>query len=350
MNVGVSFGLWLQKRRKALDLTREELAQRVGCSVSALRKIETDLRHPSIQLAELLANVLDIPADERSDFIRIARGELSIERLKSLPPLPDLSLLQPLQTISNPIPLPPTPLIGRERELVALRQMLADPQCRLITLVGPGGIGKTHLAIETATYQKKENGRDMVFVSLASVNSASLLPGAIADALELKFQGSGEPRGQLIDHLRQKKLLLVLDNFEHLLNGVGLLVEIIQFAAQVKKLCTSREQLNVQGEWVFEVRGLGRPEAKVLFENCARRVKTDFVVKGDNQITITQICRLVEGMPLAIELAAAWIGIISLSESSRKSSAIWISFLQGRVIFPSDIAPCRLCLTIPGFC
>jgi len=147
MDDEVSFGLWLQKRRKALDLTREELAQRVGCSISALRKIESDERRPSKQLAELIASVLDIPAEERSIFIKIARGDLSIERMKSSHPLPDLDLLQPSQTFSPHIPISPTPLIGRETELAALRQMLGDPQYRLITLVGPGGIGKTRLAM-----------------------------------------------------------------------------------------------------------------------------------------------------------------------------------------------------------
>ena len=105
MDAEISFGLWLEKRRKALDMTREELAQKVGCSISALRKIESDERHPSKQLAKLLANGLDIPADERPTFVKIARGELSIGRLKASHPLPDLSLFQPPKTLSNPIPI-----------------------------------------------------------------------------------------------------------------------------------------------------------------------------------------------------------------------------------------------------
>lgn len=314
MENGVSFGLWLEKRRKSLDLTRQELAQKIGCSASALRKIESDERRPSKQLAELLASTLDIPTESRAVFIRIARGELSLERLKSPPPLPGLNLLQPPQTFPIRIPTPLTPLIGRETELSALCQMLDDPQCRLITIIGPGGVGKTRLAIEIAIEQNKEHDHNAVFVSLASVSSASLIAHAIADVLEFKFQGSDDPNKQLINHLRQKKLLLVLDNFEHLLDGVGLLVEIIQFAARVKILCTSREQLNVQGEWVFDVRGLNIPEAEVLFANCARRVETDFVVNEDNRSTIIHICRLVDGIPLAIELAATWIRILSLAE------------------------------------
>ena len=128
MEIPDSFGCWLEKRRKALDLTREELAQRIGCSISSLRKIESDERRPSKQLAELLANALEIRMEERAAFLRIARGELAIERIKSSPPLPDLSLHQSSHTLSNSIPISSTPLIGRESELAALCQMLGDPQ------------------------------------------------------------------------------------------------------------------------------------------------------------------------------------------------------------------------------
>jgi predicted ATPase/transcriptional regulator with XRE-family HTH domain len=314
MENDLSFGLWLQKRRKSLDLTRQELALRIGCSTSALRKIESDERRPSKQLAELLSDTLEIAADDRAAFIRIARGEQSVERLKSPLPVPTRNLFRPVYTFSFPVPIPPTPLIGRESELSALHQMLGDPQCRLITLVGPGGIGKTRLAIEAALEQNKDHGPYAVFVSLASLSSASLIAQAIADALELKLQGSEEPKAQLIRYLREKKTLLVLDNFEHLLDGVELLAEIIQFTLKVKILCTSREQLNVQGEWVFDVRGLDLPEGQVLFADCAHRVQTDFVLQDDYRLTIAHICRLVEGMPLAIELAATWIRILSLSE------------------------------------
>ena len=141
METNVSFGVWLEKRRKALDLTREELARKIGTSTSALRKLESDERRPSKQLAELLANALDIPVQDQPLFIRIARGQFSPERLKDSTPLPALSLLQAHQTFSNPIPVPPTPLVGRENELAALHQMFGDAQCRLITLVCPGGCG-----------------------------------------------------------------------------------------------------------------------------------------------------------------------------------------------------------------
>jgi len=310
----VSFGHWLAKRRKALDLTRVELAQKVGYSISALRKIETDERRPSKQLAESLADALEIPRDERLTFIKIARGEHSIDRLHSPQPLPAISLLQSSQGLSNSMPTPLTPLIGRKDELSALRQMLSDSQCRLISLVGPGGIGKTRLAIEVANDQNKRNVDKAVLVSLAPINSASLIVSAIADAVGFRMQSSGDPRKQLLNYLYEKKSLLVLDNFEHVMEGVGLLVEIIQYVPGVKILCTSRERMNIQGEWVFEVGGLGDPEAVTLFSSCARRIESDFKVADDNRVEIEQICHLVEGMPLAIELAATWMRVLSLPE------------------------------------
>src|SRR5512133_658372 len=189
----VSFGFWLQKRRKALDLTREELAQKIGCSVSALRKIETDQRHPSKQLAELLAFALHIPEDERAVFIRIARGEISLAKLKFQPFIPDFKLRQFPNSFSKQIPIPVTPLIGRETELATLRQMLGDSQCRLITLVGPGGTGKSRLAIELARDPGIALLCNVIFVSLVSVNSINLVVSAIANALELNLDGSSEP-------------------------------------------------------------------------------------------------------------------------------------------------------------
>ena len=310
----VSFGHWLAKRRKAFDLTRRELAQKVGYSVSALRKIETDERRPSRQLAKSLADALEIPKDERLKFIKIARGERSIERLHSPHPLPAINLLQTSPKLSNSVPTPLIPLIGREAEFSALRLMLRNPQCRLITLVGPGGIGKTRLAIEIVLDQNKRNEEKAVLVSLASINSASLIVPAIANAVGFKMQSSGDLRKQLLNYLYEKKSLLVLDNLEHLLEGVGLLVEIIQYVPEVKILCTSRERMNIQGEWVFEVGGLSDTEAVTLFSSCARRIESVFKISDDNRVEIEKICHLVEGMPLAIELAATWMRVLSIPE------------------------------------
>ncbi len=318
-----SFGEWLGGRRKALDLTRAELAQRAGCSVGALRKIEADERRPSKQLAGLLADSLAVPPDERLAFIKAARGELRVDRLgpPSLLGLPE----RVPPTTPFKAPIPPTPLIGRAPELVELGQLLRDPHCRLLTVVGPGGIGKTHLALELASRQRDFFCDGIYFVSLAALNSRAFLVPAIADALGLAFQGQIEPRAQLLDYLRTKQALLVLDNVEHLLEGVGLFAEILQHAPGVKSLMTSRERLNLQGEWVFELQGLSVPPADkvqdaqgysavTLFIQSARRVQMGFEIQSEEQAAVVRICRLVDGMPLGIEMAAAWVRSMSCRE------------------------------------
>ena len=168
-----TFGEWLRGQRAARKLTREEFAKRVGCSVAMLRKIENDERRPSSQIAELMANCLDLSLEERSTFVRVARGELRVDRLRSG------SKPIAIPGVSSPksnLPVFPTPLIGRNREVQQLSALLCNPDCRLLTLVGPGGIGKTRLAIETAanTQDAFADGRTR------SVTSAVALYKALA--------------------------------------------------------------------------------------------------------------------------------------------------------------------------
>ena len=153
MEAEVSFGAWVTRQRKALDLSREQLARCAGYSVSALRKIEGDERRPSRQMAKLLADCLQVPPDQRSMFVQVARGQLRVERLVAVVPTTPTGLAtDDGQARSAPrLPNPPTPLIGREPELATLDGLLRDRQCRLLSLVGPGGIGKTRLAIEVAS-------------------------------------------------------------------------------------------------------------------------------------------------------------------------------------------------------
>src|SRR5512135_2118256 len=143
------FSEWLKRRRQALDLTQEQLAKRASCSVFAIRKIELEERRPSKQLAGLLAQSLQISPEDQATFIKAARGELSIERLASLAPRSSRDSLPAvkLSAIRGNLPRTLTPFIGREPELSALGHLLCDPQCLLVTIVGPGGIGKTRLAI-----------------------------------------------------------------------------------------------------------------------------------------------------------------------------------------------------------
>jgi predicted ATPase/DNA-binding CsgD family transcriptional regulator len=202
--------------------------------------------------------------------------------------------------------------------------LLADPECRLLTLLGPGGIGKTRLAIEAAAQHGPQFVNGVFIVGLAPISSSHLLPTTIASALSISFHGPETPTTQTINYLRDKCLLLVLDNFEHLLDGVDLLTEILAHAADVKILVTSRERLNLHEEWVLTVQGLAYPQPQALadveqysavrlFVQSARRVQAGFSLT-DNLSGVIAICQQVEGMPLGLELAATWLRAMSCQQ------------------------------------
>ncbi len=329
-----TFGEWVRSRRKALDLTREQLASRVGCSVSALRKIEDDQRRPSRQIAELMARGLEIPADYSYDFVKAARGLLSVERLEALSTSSHHPAVLPApRNAQNSLPVLPTPLIGRQRELAELHKLLSDPQCRMLTLTGPGGIGKTRLAIEVASRLQHNFADGTFFVSLAPVDSSRLLVPVLVHSIGFAFRGSGsaDPKAQLLAYLQEKQMLLLVDNMEHLLNepGTELFGELLARAPAVKVLATSRVPLDLQAEWVFEVGGLPLPEdsssqsvtqgtAVELFLQRARRAHVGFSATTDDLPAILHICSLLEGMPLAIELAAAWVRTLTCREIAQE--------------------------------
>lgn len=336
MNSPSLFGEWLRQSRDGLGLTRKEFASRVGCSVSTLRKIEDGERRPSGQVAELIANCLNIPPTDRSTFIRVARGDLSVDRLPSRSKPVSVRDVPSTSTASTPpvnLPVFPTPLIGRERELRELDQLLRDPQCRLLTLVGPGGIGKTRLAVEAASRSKSAFADGIYFAPLAPVDSARFIVPVIADALGFSFGGGSriDPKAQLFSYLKEKQALLLTDNLEHLLGeaGIEVLAELLANAPRVKVLSTSRESLRLQGEWVSEVHGLPIPDAGQpdegtqdtsveLFLQRARRAHVGFNAAPEDYPAILRICQLVEGMPLAIELAAAWVPTLPCAEIARE--------------------------------
>ena len=195
-----TFGEWLRGQRNALKLTREEFANCVGCSVAMLRKIEDDERRPSAQIAELIANCLDIPSDERGTFIKVARGQLTTERLSPVSKRvahPSISSAQaaPLPHIN--LPVLPTPLIGRQHEVDKLSNILNDPQCRMLTIVGPGGIGKTRLAIETASQCQSSFADGVYFIPLAPIQSSRFIVPVIADSIGFMLQSESSLNSKL---------------------------------------------------------------------------------------------------------------------------------------------------------
>jgi len=317
-----SFGRWVKRARLAVGLTQDVLAERVGCATQTIRKIEGDQRRPSFQMAARLAQVLELSPDQRAAFLHAARGAD-----EHLPPPALAEEARPAgQTPTLPTYL--TPFVGRERELADLARLLATPDCRLITLLGPGGIGKTRLAVEAAS-QCDGFSDGVVFVPLASLSEPHAIVPAIADALTFTFSGSSDLSAQLLTYLRDKELLLALDNLEHLLGGEGVIVELVrQILAQaprLKLLTTSRERLKLQAEWAVEIEGLPAPPvdqpdtladypACRLFLEHVQRVQYGFQVAGGDAQAIAEICRLVGGMPLGLELAAAWVRVLSVQE------------------------------------
>ncbi|HLL01036.1 MAG TPA: tetratricopeptide repeat protein [Myxococcaceae bacterium] len=214
------------------------------------------------------------------------------------------------------LPTPVTPLHGRANELQALLRRLEDPACRLLTVAGPGGIGKTRLALEAARRRAGAYRHGVRFISLDAVDSPAHFATFLVEALELPASPT-PPEAQLREHLRSRELLLVLDNLEHLLEATPLLAELLAHAPGLKLLVTSRERLNLRGEWLLPLEGLayqGAREALELFAHLAVRGEATFQLTADNEPHVARICQLVAGSPLGLELAAAWVSFFSAAE------------------------------------
>lgn len=279
--------------------------------------------------------------------------QLEIDGLPSeFPPLksPDAGLPP------HNLPPQPTPFVGRGPELEALDAMIADPDVRLISIVAAGGMGKTRIALASSEHQlsinERTNGKlearfpqGVYFVPLAPLDSPRSIVPTIAEALNFQIEsneakkiGSGgetrSPKQQLLDYVRSKRLLLLMDNFEHLLEGASLLSEIIGLAPEVKILVTSRERLHLKGEQLFPLLGMKFPDldkneaspeidpeaysALALFQQSAQRIQPDFTIAENDIEDVTSICRLVGGMPLGIELSASWVNVLTVNEIAKE--------------------------------
>jgi len=272
----------------------------------------------------VLAQELGVePSEEtRELYEKIKSGNWKLEVGKTLQH-PTSNFQHPSSNLQLPTAL--TPFVGRERELAELAQLLVDPNCRLLTLVAPGGMGKTRLAIQVASNQRDKFADGVALVQLAAIHTLESVVPAMADALGFSFYGPTTPRVQLFNYLRDKQMLLVLDNVEQLVDAAELFVELLQRAPEIKLVLTSREPLNLQGEWLFEIAGLEVPaderaeqfeasSAVALFVQRARRTRAGFALDAPERASVARLCRLVEGMPLALELAATWVKTLSVAE------------------------------------
>ncbi len=223
--------------------------------------------------------------------------------------------------MQSQFPTQVTPFVGRGQELADIRDRLATPECRLLTITGVGGGGKTRLAIEAARAVSAGFANGAVFVPLHSLNEPIELIPTIAHAVGLILYGRDDPLTQLCNYLRDKSLLALLDNFEHLLESAALISELLTHATGIKVLVTSREALNLQEEWLYPLRGMEIPpsvysttledyDAVRLFLFHAHRVQPDFAL-ADSHDAVVQICHETEGLPLALELAASWLTSLS---------------------------------------
>lgn len=284
-----------------------------------------------IALLDLIYRMLDKDRDNRMRSVRAVgleledilheRTDISSSELRFMFETDEITVF----TVKNNLPAQTTPFVGREAELSELSRLLDDPTIRLVTVLAPGGMGKTRLAIEAAERRLETFPDGVFFVDLASLDDAHGIPMATAEALGFPLGQAGDAINMLGDYLSDKQLLLVMDNWEHLIDGASFVTQILKAAPQVQVLATSRARLAQQGESLFHLSGMDFPNwetpedaleyaAIKLFMNSATRVLPSFELTPDKLDYVARICRLVQGMPLGITLAAAWVSMLTPQE------------------------------------
>jgi non-specific serine/threonine protein kinase len=330
-----------------VGLTQEQLALQISCSTSALKKIEAEERRPSAQIVEQLAEIFNIPLDERTAFLRFARGDWRSapdERKESAPW--QISARLP----RSKLPATVTSLVGREKEIEDVHEYLLRIDIRLVTLIGPPGIGKTRLSIASASKSLADFPDGVFFVALAPLDQPSLIPSATLQALGYVEQSDLPAEKHLREGIGNKRMLLVLDNCEHLIEDVAPLVSsLLSACPRLKILTTSREALGIPGEWLYSVPALDMPKEKsvvdietisefpalVLFAERARAARSDFVLNAKNIRAVAAICSQLDGLPLAIELIAARVKTLSLEQIAARLDDRFALLTSGSRIAPS---------------
>lgn len=308
-----TFGKLLRQFRRNAGLTQEELAERAGLSARAVSDLERGVKQaPHEATIDMLTDALQLSADDREAL----RGTVS--RRRRLP-----TSRAPLRPR---LPAEPTPFVGREREEGEARRLLRWGELRLLTLTGPGGVGKTRLALRVAGAMADEYSDGVAFVSLAPADSPERVIALIAQELDLKEQQSRPLEDTVADYLATREMLLVLDNFEHVMAAAGVVADLLARAPRLRILATSREPLRLRSEQELDVPPLEVPEpairssgrtllrypALALFMQRARAARPDFQAGDAEAGIIAEICRRLDGLPLAIELAAPRIKVIGL--------------------------------------
>ena len=311
------FGDLLGQHRRAAGLTQEALAEQAGLSVRGISDLERGIRtHPQRETARMLADALHLVGPERGALLASAR------RAPVSPSSgPVVRLSAPLSgSAAARLPVFPGSFVGRAAEVAAIRSLLADGGPHLVTLIGPGGTGKTRLAVAIATALRDDFPDGAGFVDLSPLSDPTLVMPRIASSLGV-LEVAGEPlTDTLIRHLGSRRLLLVLDNCEQVLGAAPEIGSLVAACPQLTLLATSREPLRLRAEQVFPVGPLALPEAPdlalaeqaavpavALFVERARASEPAFVLTPQNAAAVVAICRRLDGLPLAIELAAARI-------------------------------------------
>jgi predicted ATPase/DNA-binding XRE family transcriptional regulator len=311
--------------REQRRLTQEELADLVqgGISVETIGNIERGRTRPYSHTLHKLMDALGLDGAERAAVL--AAWQHRTAPLPAVTPAP--TPVAGDRTAPTPTGLPPAPnpLVGREHARAAVAHLLQREGTRLLTLTGPGGVGKTRLAVQVAHSVREHYAGGVAFVDLAPLREARLVPSALAAALGVREQGRRSQREALVAHLRGRQLLVLLDNAEHLLAAVAEEVAALRAACPgLRLLVTSRVALRLQGEQLYpvpplalpalgndlSVAALGEVPAVALFVQRARARRPDFALTGENAGAVAALCRRLDGLPLAIELAAARVGVL----------------------------------------